>query len=212
MIGQRLLLALALGAGAIAGILYYVSAQRVNIVVAARDIASVRALGAADLELRAVPPDALPDGVLRSADAAIGKVVTAPVWRGQPIVEKAIADDAATFQTGLSVPAGFRAIAIPVAATSAVGGAIVPGAHVDVIAVPALGRAPSGRTTEMLISAALVLDVRAESGAPFAVRPSATPVSERIASVIVAVAPSDELRIADRIATSTFVLAFVSSR
>jgi len=212
VIGQRLLIALALGAGAIAGTLYYVGAQRVNIVVAARDVVSVRPLTAGDVELRAIPPDAMPEGALLSLDAAVGKVVTAPVWRGQPLVARGLADDAATFQTGLSLPSGLRAIAVPVAATSAVGGAITPGARVDVLAVPVLGRAPSGRTTELLLSSALVLDVRAESGAPFAVRPSGTTSPERIASVVLAIAPSEELRFADRIATSMFVLAFVSSR
>ncbi len=212
MSGQRLLVALALIAGAIAGAIYYAGSQRVSVVVAARDIGTVRSLGAADVELRALPPDALPDGALSSVDDAVGKVLVIPAWRGQPIVSRALADDTATFQTGLALPTGLRAIAIPATAASAVGGAIVPGARVDVLAVPVLGRAPAGRTTELLATGALVLDVRTESGGAFPIRPAASPAPDRIGSVVIAIMPTDELRFADRIATSTFVLAFASSR
>ena len=41
MIGQRALIALAVAAGVLAGILYYVGAQRVPVVVAARDLDAV---------------------------------------------------------------------------------------------------------------------------------------------------------------------------
>jgi Flp pilus assembly protein CpaB len=100
-----------------------------------------------------------------------------------------------------------------VVAVSAVGGAISPGARVDVIAVPVIGRAPAGRTVELLAADALVLDVRSESGAPYQPRrPDATVAVDRIGSVIIAISPSDEIRFADRIATSTFVLAFSSAR
>jgi len=212
LIGQRLLIALALTSGAVAGILYYAAAQRVSVVVAARDVSVVRRLVAEDLELRAIPPDAVPDGALSRMEDAVGRVSVAPLWKGEAIVSRGLADDTAMFQTGLATPAGQRAIAIPVAATSAVGGAIVPGARVDVMAVPVLGRAPAGRTTELMATAALVLDLRGESGVSFTSHPSKSPSPERMASVVIAIAPGDELRFADRIATSTFVLAFVPSR
>jgi Flp pilus assembly protein CpaB len=108
-----------------------------------------------------------------------------------------------------------RAIALPVStAAHAVGGAIVPGARVDIIAVPIAGRAPGGRTAELLMQGAMVLDVRSETGSAYGVTSSKGPVSsfgERIGSVVVAIAPLDEVRFADRIATSTFVLALAGS-
>jgi Flp pilus assembly protein CpaB len=123
-----------------------------------------------------------------------------------------LADDAATFHTGLTLQPGERAIAIPVGAVSAVGGAISPGARVDVLAVPLIGRAPAGRGVELLAADALVLDVRAESGAPYAPRQTDAAYGvDRIGSVIIAINPADEIRFADRIATSTFVLAFSSA-
>jgi Flp pilus assembly protein CpaB len=213
LIARRSLLILALVAGGIAGTLYYVGAQRVPMVVAADDVAVIRPLTALDLEVRSVPPDVLPTGALSSVDDAIGRVPTAPLWQGQPLVLQALADDAAIFHTGLTLRPGERAVAIPVVAVSAVGGAIAPGARVDVLAVPVIGRAPAGRTVELLAAEALVLDIRSESGAPYLPRRQESGSAvDRIGSVVIAISPSDEIRFADRIATSTFVLAFSSAR
>lgn len=212
MIARRSLLALAVIAGAVAGALYYIGAHRVPMVVAAQDVTAIRPLTANDLEVRSVPPDALPIGAIANVDDVVGRVPIAPLWQGQPLVSQALADDAAVFHTGLTLRPGERAIAIPVAAVSAVGGAISPGARVDVVAVPVLGRAPAGRSVELLATDALVLDVRSESGAPYlSRRPDSTQAVERIGSVIIAISPGDEVRFADRIVTSTFVLAFSSA-
>jgi pilus assembly protein CpaB len=212
VIARRSLLALALIAGGVAGALYYVGAHRVSMVVAAHDVATIRPLTAQDLEVRLIPPDALPTGAIATVDEAIGRVPVTPLWKGQPLVVQALADDTAVFHTGLTLRPGERAVAIPVVAVSAVGGAISPGARVDVLAVPVIGRAPAGRTVELLAADALVLDVRSESGAPYQPRRQDAAVpTERIGSVIIAISPSDEIRFADRIATSTFVLAFRSA-
>jgi len=64
----------------------------------------------------------------------------------------------------------------------------------------------------MLATGVLVLDLRGESGEPFIAQRPRTSLSERLSSVVIAISPADELRFADRIATSTFVLAFVSAR
>ncbi|MEP6693764.1 MAG: Flp pilus assembly protein CpaB [Chloroflexota bacterium] len=212
MIARRSILILALVAGGIAGALYYIGAQRVGMVVAARDIAVIRPLTVEDLEVRSVPPDALPQGAISSIDDAVGRVPAAPLWRGQALVGQALGDDAAVFHTGLTLRPGERAVAIPVVAVNAVGGAIAPGARVDVLAVPLVGRAPAGRTVELLAAEALVLDVRSESGGPYlSQKRDGAFAPERIGSVIIAISPSDEIRFADRIATSTFVLAFSSA-
>jgi pilus assembly protein CpaB len=204
---------LALIAGCIAGGLYYMGAQRVSMVVAAQDVVAIRRLTAEDLEVRSVPPDALPPGFISSIDDVVGRVPTAPLWRGQPLIAHALADDAAVFHTGLALRPGERAVAIPVMPVSAVGGAVSPGARVDVIAVPLIGRAPAGRTVELLLADALVLDVRSESGSAYPQRRLDGAVTvDRIGSVVIAISPSDEIRLADRIATSTFVLAFSSAR
>ena len=215
MIGRRALVVLALVAGAFAGTLYYVGAQRSPVVVAARDVDATHPLVADDLAIVSIPADAVPAGALADGNAAIGKLPKAPLWRGQILLDAALSEDAASFHTGLALPSGMRAVALPVSsAAQAMGGAIVPGARVDVLAVPVAGRAPGGRTTELLLQGAMVLDVRSETGTPYGTAVSKTGVSlgERIGSVVVAIDPLDEVRFADRIATSMFVLTLAGSR
>ena len=216
MIGQRALIVLALVAGAVAGTLYYIGAQRSSVVVAARDVDATHPLVADDLAIVSISADAVPAGALADANAAVGKLPRAPLWRGQVVLGPALSDVAAPFRTGLALPAGTRAVALPVSsAAQAVGGAIVPGARVDVIAVPIAGRAPGGRTTELLLQGAMVLDVRSETGSAYGAalaKSSVSSVGERMGSVVVAIDPLDEVRFADRIATSMFVLTLAGSR
>jgi hypothetical protein len=61
----------------------------------------------------------------------------------------------------------------------------------------------------------MVLDVRSETGSPYGVALAKTSVAsmgERMGSVVVAIDPLDEVRFADRIATSMFVLTLAGSR
>ena len=165
MIARRSLLVLAMIAGCVAGALYYIGAQRVTTVVAARDIPVIRPLTTQDLELRSVPPDALPTGAISNVGEVVGRVPKGPLWQGQPLVEQGLADDAAVFHTGLALRPGERAVAIPVSAVNAVGGAIAPGARVDVLAVPTLliqkwPPAPGARSTYSSNRNALGVNVR----------------------------------------------------
>lgn len=216
MIARHILLAVAVVGGIIASAVYWGALQRTSVVVVVRDLDGQRAIETDDLALRELPPDALPVGAIRQASAAIGRTPRAPLWAGQVVVASALADAAAVFGGMLAPSAGQRAIAIPATPGLAVGGAITSGARVDVVAVPIAGRAPPGRATEVLASAALVLDVRGENGSPLGVhaapRSGTVTVPDRLGSVIVAVGAPEALRIADRIPASTFVLVFVPSR
>jgi pilus assembly protein CpaB len=207
---------LAVAAGLVAGVLYYAGAQRIGVVVAANDLVPGRAITAADVEIRSMPPDALPSGAVSDPAAAIGRFSRTPLWKGQLLLASAISASPAAFGSGIELPTGHRAVAIPVDAAHAVGGAIIPGSRVDVISVPVQGRAPAGRVTELIAQAALVIDVRGEQGGPFdrhpTTRQQAAAIRDRLGSVVIAVGPTAEMWIADRIATSTFVLALVHDR
>ncbi|HZP97323.1 MAG TPA: Flp pilus assembly protein CpaB [Candidatus Limnocylindria bacterium] len=213
MIARRWLVLVAVVAGLLAGGVYEAAMQREDVVVAARDIDAPRPLTADDLEVRSVSAGLAPQDAAHRLEDLVGLVPRAPLTKGQLILTRSVSDELADFSSGLAIPRGFRAVAIPISAVNAVGGAIVPGARVDVLAVPVLGRAPSGRTAELLLASAVVLDVRGESGSAFTTR-EARPVgvSDRVASVVIAIAAGDEVRFADRIATSTFVLALASAR
>lgn len=212
MSAQRALLALAVVAGAAAGAIYWAATQRTGVVVAAADLEPGRPIEARDVETRDLPPDALPDGALTDPAAAVGRYVRGPLARGQLVLSRELADSPATFAGGVPLPPGLRAIAIPVDASGAVGGAVRPGSRVDVLAVPRDAR-DGGGATELVVPSALVIDVRGEQGGPFAVpngpRTAAGTVRDRLGSVVIAVGPDAELWIADRISTRTFVLALV---
>lgn len=213
MIGQRVLLAVALVAGAVASGIYWGAVQRTAVVVAVHDLDGQRPIESDDLALRELPPDALPAAAIRQLSDAVGRTPRAPLWAGQVVVAAALTDASAVF-SGAIVPVGAqRAIAIPATAGLAVGGAITSGARVDVVAVPIAGRAPANRPTEVLAAAAVVLDVRGENGGTFSTRSAGrgttTGAPDRLGSVIVAVSAVEALRIADRIPTSTFVFVFV---
>ncbi len=214
MIPRRWLIALAVASGLIAGAVYEIAMQREDVIVAARDIDVRRPLAAEDVEVRSLSAGLAPPDAARRPEDVVGMLPRAPLLRGQIVLTRSVSEELADFSSGLAIPAGSRAVAIPVSAVSAAGGAVVAGARVDVLAIPTLGRAPAGRTAELLVAAAVVLDVRGESGAPFAPRDakSAAIVADRMASVVIAIAPGDEVRVADRIATSTFVLALASAR
>jgi Flp pilus assembly protein CpaB len=211
---RKLLFAFALLAGCVSAAFYYVAAQRADVVVLARDIDDPRPITRDDVDVRTLSADLVPSDAAQRIEDVLGLVPRAPLFRGQLVMKRALAEELADFRSGQALAAGFRAVAIPLTAVNAVGGAIVPGARVDVLAVPVLGRAPSTRGTELLVSGARVLDVRGESGAPFTQRDqkSAALAGDRIGSVVIAIALTDEVRFADRIGTSTFVLALVSSR
>jgi Flp pilus assembly protein CpaB len=207
MTRRRLLLAAAVLAGALSAVLYLVSAQRAPVVVMARDLEASQPLAADDLATLSLPLDAIPAGAIGEARAAVGRYLRAPLTTGQLVLSGALADDAALFASGLRPPAGMRAIAVPVTVAHALGGALAPGVRVDVIAVPIAGKAPASRPIELVASRAVVLDVRGESGIALGRPPARGGALERLGSIVIAIAPSDELRLAERIATSTFVVA-----
>jgi len=209
---QRALLVLAILAGLVSGAIYHSASERVGVVFASTHLSPGRAITESDVELRWLPADAVPADALTDTVAAIGRFPRGPLWPGQVLLAGSVARTTAMFQSGLVPPTGYRAVAIPVAAHQALGGAIAPGARVDVIAVPLPGREQDEGLAELLTEAALVIDVRGEHGGPITpddTAGSAVAPRERLGSVVIAVAASEELMIAERIARSAFVLVLV---
>lgn len=192
-------------AGLLSAVLYHASAQRVPVVVASRDLDTATALVESDVVTRSFPADAVPAGAVRGTGDAVGRFLRAPMAAGQLVLAASLADDAAVFTSGIVPPTGMRAIALPVTAATALGGALVPGVRVDVIAVPQSGKAPAGRGVELIASRSIVLDVRTENGQSVPARSRGA--LDRLGSIVIAIAPSEELRVAERIPSSTFVIA-----
>src|SRR5687768_14739829 len=110
------------------------SGKTVTVVVAKSDIAPGTELTADVLATLGVPAEIAPRKAYREVSDLLGSVAQIEISKGDYIVEPMLA--AGGSGTGLQalVPPGMRAISIEVNAFSGVGGMLVPGSRVDVIA------------------------------------------------------------------------------
>src|SRR5215831_3840586 len=67
-----------------------ISTKRVKLVVAARDLEIGTLIKEADLKMGAVVGDS-PSGALLKIESAVGRGVVAPVYMGEPVIEKRLA-------------------------------------------------------------------------------------------------------------------------
>lgn len=198
----------------LAGGLYYAGTRETTVVVAKGDLPVGASITDASVALRRVHPGDVPPGSASSLAEAIGKFVSWPILDGQVIPLRALASDRASLITGgLSVPSGYHALSIPVAPADAAGGLLRPGDLVDVLAVvknQAPGASPAPAT--MLGRRVLVLGLRTDQGQALDAGDGSGTVrglnfsSNRIASVVLAIAPEDEDRYAAAAAVSTFAV------
>ncbi len=86
------------------------------------------------LQVKQWPQDVVPLRALNKPEEAIGKLNSAPVYQGEPLVASALTG-VTEGKTGLSVdlPRGMVAITISITDVGAVAGAILPGDHVDLL-------------------------------------------------------------------------------
>jgi pilus assembly protein CpaB len=116
--------------------------ERAPVVVAARDLAARQAVGASDVTVASYPRSLVPPAALTQPEEVVGKVLTVAVSRGEPVLPSkfALQQGQAAFTV---LPPGvelrsdspnYRAISISVPDQNAVGGNIVPGDVVDMIA------------------------------------------------------------------------------
>lgn len=104
--------------------------ERVEVLVAGRDVPAGRIVQRADLDVaRLRADDALLATLLSAddADAAVGRVATTALRKGEVIAERDLRPPAA--------PEGRRAMSVPVERAHAAGGDVVVGDWIDVIAV-----------------------------------------------------------------------------
>ena len=116
----------------------------VDLVVAARDVNAGEALTSADLStMKIAAPQsdakkgetepAAPVVGFPSAGMLVGRVMRAPAFAGQPIVEAQLAPLGAGSGLQAVLPAGMRAVTVEIDEYRGVAGFLVPGCHVDVV-------------------------------------------------------------------------------
>jgi Flp pilus assembly protein CpaB len=140
---HRGLLAAGLAAGAIAsalGVLAPRPPAGVPVLTVTRDLAAGTALAAADLDRTELPRGLAPAGALVSAAEVVGRVLAAPVRRGEALTDVRLAG------ADLLTSRGAGLVAVPVRVADAASAALVTaGDHVDVLAAGSSGGAPSAR-------------------------------------------------------------------
>jgi pilus assembly protein CpaB len=110
-----------------------VSTGTVKLVVAQRPIAPGDALTVADLELRTIVAETLPEGAHLDASELVGRAAQTQIAKGKPVLESMLAPRGSPTGLQALVPPGMRAMTIEVNEFSSVGGMVTPGARVDII-------------------------------------------------------------------------------
>ena len=104
--------------------------EQVEACVALRDIAAGERVDAGAVATKLWIADLLPADAFSSSGDVVGKTATSAIFAGEIVTSRRFEVRRGT----LEVPAGKVAISVPVKAVQAVGGAVAPGASVDVYA------------------------------------------------------------------------------
>ena len=195
---------------------YWLAQPRTQVVRATVDIPVLTQVTADMVELVRVSPVGVPPNAARSLDAVVGQYASLPILSGQDVDTRALEaiPGSQAFGFGAPLAPGEVAFALPVTAEQAVGGALTPGAHVDVIAVPndakqaglASGAAP---TTLTLGQGLTILALRTTEGRELATDETADStgaIPPKLASVVVAIPAARLSEFATAAMTSTFYL------
>lgn len=170
------------------------SAFTVDVVVAARDVAANTTLTADMLELRAVPSGDALSGAYASVEQLAGLPTRFPLQTGEQVTGlkvglSAIADDQ---DLSLVLPPGMRAVAVKVSEVTGVGGLLLPGNFVDVIAVFP-GGAGSGNPADIK-SVTLLQNIEVLAVAQEAQQPVPAPSDASASGGVLGQRPSDAQR------------------
>jgi pilus assembly protein CpaB len=168
----------------------------IDVVAAAGDIDRGATLAEGSVSVVTVPARFAPPGAIRDPARAVGRIAAAPLAEGEIVTRLRLAGGAAG-PTAATVPAGMRAVQVPVA--FAVG--VRPGDLVDVIATFGGG----GAHTEVTGEGLEVLRVeRGGAGGSFGAAPTSTSSS---VGLVLLVPPSDAERLAFASAFATLSIA-----
>ncbi len=194
---------------------YWLAQPRTSIVRATTDVPALTQVTADMVELvRVSPLDAPPDAA-GSLDAVVGQYAALPILAGQDVDTRALeaTPGAQAFGFGAPLYPGEVAFALPVAAEQAVGGALAPGARVDVMAVPNDAKAgtpaPSGGPGALSLGQGLVvLALRSTDGRQLAAVDTSGmgAIPPKLGSVVVAIPAARLADFAAAALTSTFYL------
>ena len=201
--------------------LVYVAQPRNGIVRAKVDIAVLTPITAEMVEMVSVSPADAPANAARSLDAVVGRYASVPILAGQDVDVRILETNPGQLAFGFGAPveAGQVAFALQVEPGQAVGGALTPGARVDVVAVPnALKSQVSGADSPAAVvlgQGLIVLTIRTPEGEPLTDAPESDRggivIPPKLGSVVVAIPAARLAEFAEAALSSTFYLALSPS-
>ena len=109
--------------------------KKTQVLVAAKDISRGTTIDYDILAFKTVPVNFVQPGALSSREAAVGKTALTTIMAGEQILRTKLAIPGTGLTLAVKTPPGKRAFTIGLEATSAVGGMIRPGDHVDILAI-----------------------------------------------------------------------------
>lgn len=136
----------------------------VAVMVAMRDLGPGKTITDEDLDMTQLPPDYVPDSVLRQKEQAKGRVPRERILKGEFIREERLADPEAGLGLNAIIPRGMRALSINISDGSAVSGFLNPGNYADVLVTIQGDRTRPESTTKTLLQAVTVLAVNNRLG------------------------------------------------
>lgn len=200
-----------------ASVLVYVAQPRNGIVRATVDIPVLTPITAEMVQIVNVSPADAPANAARRIDDVVGKYASVPILAGQDVDARILETNPGQLAFGFGAPleAGQVAFAIPVEPGQAVGGALVPGTRVDVVAVPnALKTQVSGADSPSAVvlgQGLVVLTIRTPEGRQLSEDPAAdngrVVIPPKLGSVVVAIPAARLPEFAEAALSSTFYLA-----
>ena len=107
--------------------------KTIKVAAAKEDLSPGAMIKEIDLVLRELPAAAVSEHSFANVSDLIGRVVTAQVNKGQPVLETLLAPKGALGGAQAMVPEGMRAVSLEVNEFSGVAGLLTPGSHVDIV-------------------------------------------------------------------------------
>lgn len=211
--------AIFLAAALASAALVYAAQPQNGIVRAKTDIAVLTPITADMVEIVRVSPADAPANAARSLDDVVGRYASVAILAGQDVDLRILEANPGerSFGFGAPVEAGQVAFALPVEPGQAVGGALVPGGRVDVVAVPnalktQVGSGGADSPSAVTLGQGLVvLTIRTSEGEPLTNVPedgrAGVVIPPKLGSVVVGIPAARLPDFAEAALTSTFYLA-----
>jgi len=200
-----------------ASALVFFAQPRNGIVRAKVDITVLTPITGEMVEVVTVSPADAPANAARSLDDVVGRYASVAILAGQDVDVRVLETNPGQRAFGFGAPleAGQVAFALPVEPAQAVGGALAPGARVDVVAVPkALKNQVSGADSPSAVvlgQGLVVLTIRTPEGRQLTDLPESdrgnVVIPPKLGSVVVAIPAARLAEFAEAALSSTFYIA-----